>query len=141
MFFFNYPQAAYICRSAFRQFPEFTYHIILVNLFEGPCRPGTNILAYLAGVSRTRATLLEFAHAFGSSVSETRTALAAADLGVDHKLQFWDGLILTAAAEAGCALLLSEDMLDGFVTRGLTVINPLRDTRHPKLARLFGPSH
>ncbi|MEI9947168.1 MAG: SAM-dependent chlorinase/fluorinase [Chitinophagaceae bacterium] len=31
---FNYPQAAYICRSAFKNFPEFSYHIILVNLFE-----------------------------------------------------------------------------------------------------------
>jgi S-adenosylmethionine hydrolase len=31
---FNYPQAAYICRSAFKNFPEFSYHIILINLFE-----------------------------------------------------------------------------------------------------------
>lgn len=31
---FNYPQAAYVCRSAIRQFPELCYHIILVNLFD-----------------------------------------------------------------------------------------------------------
>ena len=31
---FNYPQAAYVCRSAVKNFPEFTYHIVLVNLFE-----------------------------------------------------------------------------------------------------------
>jgi hypothetical protein len=31
---FNYPQAAYICRNAIRNFPLFSYHIILVNLFE-----------------------------------------------------------------------------------------------------------
>ncbi len=31
---FNNPQAAYICRNAIWQFPEKTYHIILVNLFE-----------------------------------------------------------------------------------------------------------
>lgn len=31
---FNYPQSAYICRNAIRNFPEFTYHIILINLFE-----------------------------------------------------------------------------------------------------------
>jgi S-adenosylmethionine hydrolase len=31
---FNYPQAAYVTRSAVRNFPEFTYHLILVNLFE-----------------------------------------------------------------------------------------------------------
>jgi S-adenosyl-L-methionine hydrolase (adenosine-forming) len=31
---FNYPQAAYICRNAIWQFPENTYHILLVSLFE-----------------------------------------------------------------------------------------------------------
>jgi S-adenosyl-L-methionine hydrolase (adenosine-forming) len=31
---FNYPQAVYICRNAIWQFPENTYHLILVNLFE-----------------------------------------------------------------------------------------------------------
>ena len=31
---FNYPQAAYVCRSAVKNFPEFTHHIVLVNLFE-----------------------------------------------------------------------------------------------------------
>jgi S-adenosylmethionine hydrolase len=41
---FNYPQAAYICRSAFRNFPEFTYHIILVNLFER--KPEQLLLAF-----------------------------------------------------------------------------------------------
>jgi S-adenosylmethionine hydrolase len=41
---FNYPQAAYICRSAFRNFPEFTYHIVLVNLFEK--RPEQLLLAF-----------------------------------------------------------------------------------------------
>src|SRR3982751_3382227 len=41
---FNYPQAAYICRSAFRNFPEFSYHIILVNLFEK--KPEQLLLAF-----------------------------------------------------------------------------------------------
>jgi predicted nucleic acid-binding protein len=85
-----------------------------------------------------RKVLLEFAEAFGTSASETRTALAAADLVVDHKLQFWDALILTAAADAGCTLLLSEDMQDGFVTRGVTIINPLAKDLHPKLVSLVG---
>jgi len=35
--------------------------------------------------------------------------MAAADLMVDHKLQYRDALIVTAAAEAGCTLLLSND--------------------------------
>lgn len=41
---FNYPQTAYICRSAFANFPEFSYHIILVNLFEK--KPEQLLLAF-----------------------------------------------------------------------------------------------
>ena len=90
-----------------------------------------------ASAGEARAILLEFSGAFGTSASEARTVLAATDLVVDHKLQFWDALIVTAAAEAGCSLLLSEDMQHGFVTRGLTIINPLARPLHPKLAALL----
>jgi S-adenosyl-L-methionine hydrolase (adenosine-forming) len=31
---FNYPQAAYVCRNAIKNFPEETFHIIMVNLFD-----------------------------------------------------------------------------------------------------------
>ena len=31
---FNYPQAAYVCRNAIKNFPEQTFHIVLVNLFD-----------------------------------------------------------------------------------------------------------
>ena len=31
---FNYPQAAYVCRNAIKNFPAGTFHLILVNLFE-----------------------------------------------------------------------------------------------------------
>ena len=41
---FNYPQAAYVCRSAIKNFPAFTYHIILVNLFEQ--KPDYLLLAF-----------------------------------------------------------------------------------------------
>lgn len=41
---FNYPQAAYVCRNAFRNFPPFTYHLILVNLFDK--KPTHLLMAY-----------------------------------------------------------------------------------------------
>ncbi len=41
---FNYPQSAYICRNAISNFPDFTYHIILVNLFEK--KPEQLLLAF-----------------------------------------------------------------------------------------------
>lgn len=31
---FNYPQAAYVCRNAIRNFPEGSVHLVLVNLFD-----------------------------------------------------------------------------------------------------------
>jgi S-adenosyl-L-methionine hydrolase (adenosine-forming) len=41
---FNYPQAAYVCRNAIQNFPDFSYHIILVNLFER--KPEQLLLAF-----------------------------------------------------------------------------------------------
>jgi S-adenosyl-L-methionine hydrolase (adenosine-forming) len=41
---FNYPQAAYVCRSAIKNFPEYTFHIVLINLFES--KPDQLLLAY-----------------------------------------------------------------------------------------------
>jgi predicted nucleic acid-binding protein len=88
--------------------------------------------------AEARDILLDFADTFGAAASEAQTAMAAADLVVDHKLQFWDALIVTAAVDAACTLLLSEDMQHGFVTRGLTIVNPLAEPEHPKLAALAG---
>lgn len=65
------------------------------------------------------------------------TFLAAFDLAATHRLQFWDALIIATALEAGCALLLSEDMQDGFAWRGLMVVNPFAGARHPALARVL----
>ncbi|MEO6904749.1 MAG: SAM-dependent chlorinase/fluorinase [Ginsengibacter sp.] len=31
---FNYPQAAYVCRNAIKNFPQKTLHIVMVNLFD-----------------------------------------------------------------------------------------------------------
>jgi hypothetical protein len=43
-------------------------------------------------------------------------------------------MILSAAADARCRLLLSEDLQEGFTWRGVTVVNPFRAQRHPLLA-------
>lgn len=62
----------------------------------------------------------------------------ALDLAVDHKMQIWDSLILCTAAAADCTVLLSEDMQDGFTTRGVTIANPFLPRLQPVLARLVG---
>jgi predicted nucleic acid-binding protein len=60
--------------------------------------------------------------------------LAALDLVVDHRMSVWDFLILAVTAEAGCRVLLSEDMHEGFTWRGVTVVNPFAAIVHPLLA-------
>lgn len=71
------------------------------------------------------------AHVRAASEKEFSEALS---LSATHGLQFWDALILATAAEAGCAMLLSEDMQHGFVHRGVTVVNPFAEPPHPLLA-------
>ncbi len=54
-----------------------------------------------------------------------------------QNLQIWDALILTTASEAGCSLILSEDLQDGFICRGVRVVNPFAESPHPALASLL----
>ena len=60
------------------------------------------------------------------TVFDTTAAVLAdaMELAVALHLASWDAVILAAAAQAECRLLLSEDMQDGFVWRGVTVRNP-----------------
>lgn len=92
-----------------------------------------------AGASRgdARATVLRMTEAFGAADSSASALFSALDLVAAHQFQFWDALILNAAAEAGCTLLLSEDMSSGFSWRGVTVLNPLAATTDDRLARLY----
>ena len=66
------------------------------------------------------------------------TDVAAADLATDHQLGIWDAVILSAASQSGCRLLLSEDLQEGFTWAGLTVVNPFASPRHALLHALLG---
>jgi predicted nucleic acid-binding protein len=92
-----------------------------------------------SGASRdeARETVLRMAQAFGAADSDSSAFLSALDLAASHKLQFWDALILNAAAEAGCTFLLSEDMSSGFTWRGVVVVDPFAPSLDGRLARLI----
>lgn len=44
------------------------------------------------------------------------------------------------AAEAGCRLLLSEDLQEGFTSKGFTVTNPFPTPKNELLASLLADS-
>lgn len=60
---------------------------------------------------------------FGYSVHSVRAALEEAAGG---RFSYWDGLLLAAAAEAGCTTIFSEDMADGGRFGSIAVVNPFR---------------
>ena len=92
-----------------------------------------------AGATRdeARTLALRFRGAFEIIDCGAVAMSAAFDLAVAHRLPLWDSLIISAAADAGCQFLLSEDMQDGFAWRGLTLINPFAGTLDTGLARIF----
>ena len=85
---------------------------------------------------RARLAVDRFRHAHPVQPTNASTLEAALDLAVDHRFSIWDAVIVNAASEAGCRLLLSEDLADGFVWRGLAIVNPFAAEPHPLLRRL-----
>jgi predicted nucleic acid-binding protein len=85
-----------------------------------------------------RSAILGWRDAYPLSETSAAVMVDAVDLATDHRLRIWDSVILSATAEAGCRLLLSEDLQDGFTWRGVTATNPFGQTRHPLLEILLG---
>jgi predicted nucleic acid-binding protein len=73
---------------------------------------------------RARAAVLAWHDACVRVDTSTSVMLEAMDLSAMHQYSLWDSVILAAAAQAGCRILLSEDMQAGFVWRGVEVRNP-----------------
>ena len=101
-----------------------------------------NVLVRKAGRSRAkaRAAILSWRDAFPVIETSDEVMLGAAELATSHQFVIWDAVILSAAAEAGCRLLLSEDLQQGFTWKGVTVSNPFLSPRHPLLEALLDPN-
>ena len=98
-----------------------------------------HVLVRKAGrtTAQARTAILTWRDAFPLIATSPAVLLAACDLAADHRFGIWDAVILAAAANAECRLLLSEDMQDGFTWGGVTVTNPLLPTPSPLLARVL----
>lgn len=87
--------------------------------------------------SRARDAVLIWRNTYAVIETSDAVLLAALDLATDHQMALWDAVILSAAAEAGCRYLFSEDMHDGFIWRGVTTVNPFSASRKELLESLF----
>jgi predicted nucleic acid-binding protein len=86
-----------------------------------------------------REAVLSWRDAFEVVETSASVIVSAMDLASDHRLTIWDSVVLAASAEAGCRLLLSEDLQEGFTWRGVTVTNPFAASLHPMLTALLMP--
>lgn len=55
---------------------------------------------------------------------DVSTHTEALDLARTHGINFYDALILASALEAGCEVVLTEDLQAGSRIAGLTIVNP-----------------
>jgi len=74
------------------------------------------------GAARAAQLIAAF-ETFNYSVHAVRAALEEAPKG---RFSYWDGVLLAAAAEAGCTTIFSEDMADGARFGSIAVANPFR---------------
>jgi predicted nucleic acid-binding protein len=72
-------------------------------------------------IARRKVELLAEFDVFSPDVSDI---LAAIDLQRLHNFSFWDALIIRAAKQAGCTVLLSENLQTARDVDGLRVVNP-----------------
>ena len=63
---------------------------------------------------------------FDVASPEVADILAAIDLHRLHGVSFWDALVLRAAKQAGCSILLSEDMQGNREIDGVQIVNPFK---------------
>ena len=64
---------------------------------------------------------LELFPTVAASAAAVRIALGMVAVG---RASYWDGLLVATAAEAGCAVVLTEHMSDGSTLGGLRIHNP-----------------
>lgn len=55
-----------------------------------------------------------------------------------HQLSWWDALVVAAAREQGCAVLLTEDMQDGALIDGIRIRSPFSYSTHEAAAEAYG---
>ena len=82
---------------------------------------------------KARSAVIGWTDAYPTIETTQRAMLVAMDLCAQHQVVIWDALIMAVSADAGCRVLLSEDLHHGFTWHGLTVINPFRIPMHPLL--------
>jgi len=86
-----------------------------------------------------RAVSVRFSEEFRVIEPALSDVLQAAQLCDEHKISFWDALMICVAARGGCTSLITEDLQDGRrfsaadAGRSVRIVNPFDDANLEKL--------
>ena len=121
------------CEQAIRLIEQLPVNLVLL-----PAQTLGELFRVLTGKAKresglSRMAIMAWADSFIIGDSSWSAFQAAMDLVVDHRFQVWDALIMAVAAENHCRMLLSEDLQNGFIWRGVTVVNPFVSPTSPLL--------
>lgn len=83
--------------------------------------------------AQAKAAVLSWQDTYELVETSPSILISATEIAATHGLSIWDSVVLAASAEAGCRILLSEDLQDGFTWRGVTVVNPFAARPHALL--------
>jgi predicted nucleic acid-binding protein len=83
----------------------------------------TRKLQVEARIARRKVELLA---EFDVATPEVADILAAIDLTRLHGFSFWDALVLRSAKQAGCSVLLTEDLQNAREIDGVRIVNPFQ---------------
>ena len=125
------------CEHAIRLIEQLPVNLVLL-----PAQTLGELFRVLTGKAKrdpglSRMAIMAWADSFIIGDSSWSAFQAAMDLAVDHRFQVWDALIIAVAAENHCRLLLSEDLQNGFIWRGVTVVNPFASPISPLLDNIL----
>lgn len=125
------------CSGAIRLIEQLPTELILL-----PAQTLGELFRVLTGKAKreaglAREAIMNWADSFEIADASWSAFQAAIDLAIDHRLQIWDALIMAVAAENRCRMLLSEELQNGFIWRGVTVVNPFVVPASPLLENIL----
>lgn len=91
-------------------------------------------------VAEGRRTAADWALLFPLAATSADQLIAASALAEQHRLQFWDSVILSVCAGNGVDYLITEDMHDGALIGGVRIMNPFNPANAELLDLLLTPA-
>ncbi|MBI2962029.1 MAG: PIN domain-containing protein [Betaproteobacteria bacterium] len=88
------------------------------------------------GAMQVKMQINELRSVFPMALPSSRTLGLAIDASEQHRIGFWDGMLIAVTHEAGVGILLTEDLQDGQVYQGVRCLNPFTRTA-VQLAKLI----